>query len=240
MKITDKSDEASSWFVLINGTHLVQSRVHGDEAHEQRDEATSWLNVNSNLSHLVPSHVHANLSHENDEAHELQQSKLMFYDWLWTQCIRIICTATENDWTPCARRSSSWTTMKKAHQWLWTHFIRAMCTQSSWNTMKVMNNDEASVWIMIDCEFILLHGDRALVRQNWSTVMTFQLKSSGDNGEASSWLIELISYRASVRRRSSWTTTKQAHHSELMLLEPFTRKAHETRWFSWIWSKRMN
>ena len=30
----NNDENASSWLVLIHGTHLVQSHVHGDEAHE--------------------------------------------------------------------------------------------------------------------------------------------------------------------------------------------------------------
>ena len=86
---------------------------------------------------------------------------------------------------------------------------------------------------------------------NWNHLVKSRVHGDGahvehliDNGAASSWtskkMIELISYRACVRRRNSWMTTKQAHHSELMWLEPCARKAHGTRWFSWIWSKLMN
>jgi hypothetical protein len=99
MKITEKNDETTSGFVLINGTHLAQSCVHGDEAH---NEASSCLIVNSNLPHLLQSHVHANLSHENDEDHELRQSKRMFS----IDCELIVLESS-------ARRLSSLPTMKK-------------------------------------------------------------------------------------------------------------------------------
>jgi hypothetical protein len=60
--------------------------------------------IDCELKSISPfqSHVHANLSHENDEDHELRQSKLMFS----IDCELIVLESS-------ARRLSSLQTMKK-------------------------------------------------------------------------------------------------------------------------------
>ncbi len=60
-----QNGEASSWFVLIIVTHLVQSRVHGDETHEQRDEASSsWTQIYLTLYRAMSTHIYLTQAHE--------------------------------------------------------------------------------------------------------------------------------------------------------------------------------
>ncbi len=121
--------EARSWFVSIKKAHVVQSHVHGDRAHSwaTRDEANSWLIVNSYFRAMCT----ATDLMKKDEADEGRDEASL---WFMIDCELILepCARGERahvNTEPCARRRSSWLTLKHARHRLWTYIIWAMCTR---------------------------------------------------------------------------------------------------------------
>ncbi len=130
-----------------------------EQSARQRSSSISWTTRRSKLM------IECKLIFLEQWAHKgyftmklmTNMKQALISDWLQTHFNRAMCTSTEllsrlNDDAAnsshtalCALRRGSWTTMKQPHPCLWINLNRAMWTA---------DNDEASMWVMIDLNYI--------------------------------------------------------------------------------------
>ncbi len=163
-------DEARSWLVWINGTHLVQSHVHGDKTHEPRSKK---LTIDCELTLFEPCACSDGFYDAHDEQHDEAAHNWLRTHWPWWSKLTIVCElllyramckATE-------LVKLMYNMTKQARDWLWTHFIRAMRTA----TELISDSEASSSLVVKSFSWSHLHGDRGLCwsahRKWWSKLV---------------------------------------------------------------------